>query len=159
MPAIYTAEWCEALKDLLNRNPEVQRHAPRGGFDALIEIKGDARSCYLAPGERRNFTVRLEDGRCAAYHEVAAAPARKGFDFVFEMPASIFEGVAAGLIDLVDAGLKGLIRITGDMRILIRHAELVNVLYRVYTKEVETLWPKGRPATAAEILPPARGGN
>jgi len=40
------------------------------------------------------------------------------------------------------------------MLILIRHAELVNALYRIYAKEVETLWPKGKPvATAIASLP------
>jgi hypothetical protein len=39
------------------------------------------------------------------------------------------------------------VKITGDMRILIRHAELVNVIYGVYSQELETTWPKGKPAT------------
>ena len=68
----------------------------------------------------------------------------------------MFEGVAAGLIDLIDAGLKGKVQITGDMRILIRHAELVNVLYDVYSREVETIWPKGKPG-AFEGVPSAAG--
>ena len=34
---------------------------------------------------------------------------------------------------------------TGDMRILIKHAELVNVVHEVYAREVETSWPKGKP--------------
>jgi len=51
----------------------------------------------------------------------------------------------AGWIDLIDAGLKGSVKITGDMRILIRHAELVNVVYGVYAREIETNWPKGKP--------------
>ena len=67
----------------------------------------------------------------------------------------MFEGVAAGLIDLIDAGLKGKIKITGDMRILIRHAELVNVLYDVYAREVETIWPKGKPGSAGAVPGPA----
>ncbi len=159
MPAIYSAQWYEALKELLNRNPEVERNAPRGRYDVLAEIKGDERSPYLTPGEQRDFVIRFEDGKCVDYREVEAAPPRKGFNFVFEVPASVFEGVAAGLIDLVDAGLKGMIKITGDMRILIRHAELVNVVYRVYSKQIETLWPKGKPATAADLMPRTTGGR
>ena len=46
---------------------------------------------------------------------------------------------------LARAGLKGTIKIAGDMRILIKHAELVNVVQEVYTREVETTWPKGKP--------------
>jgi hypothetical protein len=31
------------------------------------------------------------------------------------------------------------------MRVLIRHADLVNVVQGVYQREVETTWPKGQP--------------
>ena len=56
-----------------------------------------------------------------------------------------FEKVAAGIVDPVEAGLKGTIKITGDMRILIKHADLVNVVQEVYQREVETTWPKAQP--------------
>ena len=153
MPAIYTKQWYESLKDLLNRNPEVEKNSPRGRFHVLAIIKGDADSAYLAPGEARNFVIEFVDGKCLEYREEKSAPARKGFNFIFELPASAFEGIAAGLIDLVDAGLKGTIKIVGDMRILIRHAELVNVIYDVYAREIETLWPKGKPGASVQADP------
>ncbi|MDO8616298.1 MAG: SCP2 sterol-binding domain-containing protein [Dehalococcoidia bacterium] len=145
MAAIYTTQWYEELKELLNGNPEVERNAPRGKYRVLAEILGDGSSPYLKEGEQRFFTVDLTDGRCTEYQEVTEAPPRKAFDFIFEVPASIFEGIAAGLVDPVNAGLKGTIKITGDMRILIRHADLVNVLYDIYAREVDTSWPSGRP--------------
>ncbi|HKN13832.1 MAG TPA: SCP2 sterol-binding domain-containing protein [Candidatus Binatus sp.] len=154
MPAIYTTEWYDALKKLLNENPEVDRNAPRGTINVLAKIVGDAHSPYLTDGEVRNFVVVLSDGKCIEYRQVEVAPPRKDFDFIFELPASVFEGVAAGLIDLIDAGLKGSIKITGDMRVLIRHAELVNVIYDVYAREIETTWPKGKPATVPQADAP-----
>jgi len=154
MPAIYTTEWYDALKKLLNENPEVDRNAPRGTINVLAKIVGDAHSPYLTDGEVRNFVVVLSDGKCIEYRQVEVAPPRKDFDFIFELPASVFEGVAAGLIDLIDAGLKGSIKITGDMRVLIRHAELVNVIYDVYAREIETTWPKGKPAAVPQADAP-----
>jgi len=145
MTAIYTTDWYEELKGLLNSNPEVEKNAPRGKYRVLAEIRGDTTSPYLPEGQHRLFTVDLTDGRCTEYQEVVEAPPRKAFDFIFELPATVFEGVAAGLVDPVGAGLKGTIKITGDMRILIRHADLVNVLYDVYSREVQTEWPRGRP--------------
>lgn len=145
MPEIYSNAWYEALKEILNGNPDVDKNAPRGTFHVLARIVGDPASLYMQVGEVRNFVVVFEDGKCLEYRQVEVAPPRKEFDYIFELPASVFEGVAAGLIDLVDAGLKGKIKITGDMRILIRHAELVNVLYDVYAREVETIWPRGKP--------------
>jgi hypothetical protein len=157
MPAIYTSEWYDAIKKLLNENPQVEKNSPRGTFHVLVNIVGDAHSAYLPPGELRSFVVLFADGKCLEYRQADVAPPRKDFEFIFEFPASVFEEVAAGLIDLIDAGLKGKIKITGDMRILIRHAELVNVLYDVYAREVETIWPKGKP-TAAQT-PAAQAGR
>ncbi len=154
MPAIYTTEWYDALKKLLNENPEVDRNAPRGTINVLAKIVGDARSPYLPPGDVRNFVVVLSDGKCIEYRQVEISPPRKDFDFIFELPATVFEGVAAGLIDLIDAGLKGSIKITGDMRVLIKHAELVNVIYDVYAREIETTWPKGKPASVPHVDAP-----
>ena len=155
MPAIYTTEWYDALKNLLNENPEVDRNAPRGTINVLAKIVGDAHSPYLSPGDVRNFVVVLSDGKCIEYRQVEVAPPRKDFDFIFELPASVFEGVAAGLIDLIDAGLRGSIKINGDMRVLIKHAELVNVIYDVYAQEIETTWPKGKPASVPQADAPA----
>lgn len=148
MPAIYTTDWYEELKELLNHNPEVEKNAPPGSYRILADVSGDATSPYLAEGRRRLFVVQLTDGKCAEYSEVSEAPPRKEFDFIFDLPATIFEGVAAGVIDPVDAGLKGTIKVTGDMRILIKHADLVNVLYDVYSREVATDWPLGKPPYA-----------
>ncbi len=145
MPAIYTKDWYDELKNLLNHNEEVEKNAPRGKLTALAELRGDAMSPYLPDGQKLFFVVHLDDGKCTDYYEVTEPPPRKECDFIFVVPATVFEGVAAGEVDPVEAGLKGTIKITGDMRILIKHAELVNVIYDVYSKEVETTWPKGKP--------------
>jgi putative sterol carrier protein len=145
MPDIYTTEWYDELKDLLNRNPDMEKSAPKGPLKVLGQFLGDGPSPYLAEGDRQFFVVLLDDGTCTDYYEVAEPPPRKEFDFIFDIPASVFEEVAAGVTDPVAAGLKGTIKLTGDMRILIRHADLVNVVQDVYAREVETTWPKGKP--------------
>jgi putative sterol carrier protein len=145
MPDIYTTEWYDELKALLNRNPDMEKSAPKGPLKVLGVLSGEGRSPYLGDGEQRLFVVLLDEGKCTEYYEVAEPPPRREFDFIFEIPAAIFEEVAAGLADPVAAGLKGTIKITGDMRILIRHADLVNVVQEVYAREVETTWPNGKP--------------
>jgi hypothetical protein len=145
MPDIYTTEWYDELKDLLNSNPDLAKSAPSGELKVLVGLLGDGCSPYLDEGVQRFFVVLLNDGKCTDYYEVDEPPPRKEFDFIFEIPAAIFEETAAGIADPVEAGLKGTIKITGDMRVLIRHADLVNVVQEVYAREVETTWPKGRP--------------
>ncbi len=145
MPDIYTAEWYETLKETLNRSDDITRKAPRGHLKVLGQVNGDGTSPYLKDGESRWFAVDLVDGRCTSYVEMSAAPARRDFDFTLELSASLFESVVANLADPVQAGLKGDIKIVGDMRILIQNAELVNVLADIYGREIDTSWPKGKP--------------
>jgi putative sterol carrier protein len=145
MPDIYTAAWYESLKDILNRSEQVITKAPRGHYRVLAEIKGDGVSPYVRNGETKRFTLDFDDGRCTEYRELAEPPTKRDFDFTLQLPASLFEGIVGNEADPVKAGLKGDIRIVGDMRILIQHAELVNILRDVYVREAQTDWPKGRP--------------
>jgi hypothetical protein len=145
MADIYTPAWYESLKEILNRSDEVTKNAPRGVWHVLAEIRGDGASPYLAPDETKRFAIVLNDGACESYQELDAAPARKDFEFILELPASLFERIVANLADPVESGLRGAIKITGDMRVLIQNAELVNVLSEIYQREVQTDWPKGAP--------------
>lgn len=155
MPDIYTTPWYESLKETLNRSEEVTKNAPRGVWHVLAEIHGDAASPYVGRDEVKRFAIVLNDGRCERYQELSEAPPRKDFQFILELPATLFEHVVANLVDPVEAGLKGAIKITGDMRVLIQNAELVNVLSNIYQREIETGWPKGRPPYAGEEAVPA----
>jgi hypothetical protein len=152
MPAIYTSEWYDSLKELLNRSDEVTANAPCGVWNFLVEIKGDKASPYLAPADVKHFAIALKDGKCDSYRELVDAPPRKDFQFIMELPATLFERIVANLADPVAEGLKGAIRITGDMRMVMQHAELVNSLSKIYQREVNTDWPKGKPPYPAGLV-------
>jgi putative sterol carrier protein len=145
MPEIYTTAWYESLKDILNRSEQVTAKAPPGHFRVLAEIKGDDASPYVSDGEIKRFTLDFNDGRCTDYRELKEPPPKRDFDFTLGLAASLFEGIVADQVDPVAAGLKGDIRIVGDMRLLIQHAELVNILRDIYVREAQTDWPKGKP--------------
>jgi len=145
MADIYTKEWYDSLRDILNRSEEVTKNAPPGRWHVLAEITGDGKSPYISQGEVKRFTITFLDGKCVEYQERHDEVARKDFDFILQLPASLFERVVADQADPVEAGLKGEIKITGDMRILIQNASLVNVLSGIYSKQVQTSWPKGSP--------------
>ncbi len=154
MPAIYTSSWYDSMKEILNRSDEVTKSAPRGVWHVLAEIRGDGVSPYLEADEVKRFAIVLDDGKCESYQELTEEAPRKDFEFILEIPAALFEGVVANQIDPLESGLKGAIKITGDMRVLIQNAELVNVLSDIYQREVETEWPKGAPPYRSE----AEGG-
>ncbi len=161
MAEIYTPAWYDSLKEILNRSEGVTKSAPRGVWHVLAEIRGDATSPYLASGETKRFAIVLNDGKCDSYRELADAPPRKDFEFILELPAGLFERIVANLADPVEAGLKGAIKIKGDMRVLIQNAELVNVLSQIYQREVRTEWPRGAPPYPGEpaAMAGARGGE
>lgn len=160
MSAIYTQSWYESLKEILNRSDEVTKSAPRGLWHVLAEIRGDGVSPYISQAEQKRFAIVLNDGKCNSYEELSEAPPRKDFEFILQLPASLFERIVANLADPVEAGLKGAIKITGDMRVLIQNAELVNVLSEIYQREVETDWTKGKPPYPGEpaAAPPRAAG-
>ena len=155
MPDIYTHQWYDSLKEILNRSDEVTKSAPRGVWHVLAEIRGDSASPYISAENTKRFAIVLNDGKCDSYQELSEAPPRKDFEFILELPATLFEHVVANLADPVEAGLKGAIKITGDMRVLIQNAELVNVLSEIYQRDVETAWPKGPPPYLGEEALPA----
>jgi putative sterol carrier protein len=142
---IYTKEWYDSLREILNRSDNVTQNAPPGSFKVLGEVRGDDTSPYLKMGDVKRFAVYFQDGKCTEYAELDHAPPRQDFDFILELPATLFEGVIANQVDPVQAGLTGDIKITGDIRMLIQNAELVNVLRDIYAQEVDTDWPQGQP--------------
>lgn len=145
MPDIYTAEWYEAVRSAINARLATAKRVPDGGWTGRIEIAGDGISPYIPSGEERHFLVRIESGQCAWYREVGRDDDGVELDYRFLGPAAVFDEIAAGALDPIDAALHGTIKIRGDMRFLMRQAELVNLLLQAYTAGVETHWPQGQP--------------
>ncbi len=81
----------------------------------------------------RRLLVRLEDD-----------PSVK-LNYRFTGPGSDFDAIAAGLADPIGAALSGTVKVRGDMRFPMRHAEMVQVLLEAYSQGVDTTWPQDRP--------------
>lgn len=150
MPEIYTTPWYESMKEILNRSDDVTKNAPRGVWHILAEIRGDGVSPYIASDEIKRFAIVLDDGKCKSYEELLEPPPRKDFEFILEMPAALFERIVANQADPVAAGLKGDVKIVGDMRVMIQNAELVLTLSEIFQREADTTWPAGAPPYAKE---------
>lgn len=144
MPDIYTTDWYEAVKEAINAAVDGLRDVPEGEWTICVEIVGDGVSPYAPASDMRRFLIRIEAGRCLWYRELEAEPDEK-LDYRFTGSASLFDGIAAAIVDPIDAVLHGAIHVRGDMRFLLRQAELVNVLLGAYTSGVDTTWPQGRP--------------
>ncbi len=145
MPDVYTAEWYEAVKEAINAAVAQIPEAPTDSFTIQAEIVGDGSSPYVADGDTLRFLIRLESGQCAWYREIEQDDPTVKLDYRFTGPASVFDSIAAAETDPIDAALSGSIKVRGDMRFLMRQAEMVQVLLEAYSKGVDTTWPKGRP--------------
>jgi hypothetical protein len=148
MADIYTQEWYEAVVTSINEKVGLlpEKDVPDGTWHAVIEIAADGASPYVADDAIRRFLVRIDDGRCSAYEEIDVPdPDGVALDYRFTGPATVFDSIAAHLVDPIDAALDGTVRVRGDMRFLMRQADLVKTLLEAYTTSVETTWPKGRP--------------
>jgi hypothetical protein len=89
--------------------------------------------------------VRIQEGKVVECQEGQERVPGKGLHFRFTGPAHIYEGVAAGLVDPVVAGLEGAITVRGDMRLLIQNAELATRIFKNLGENNSTEWPKGKP--------------
>ena len=145
MPAIYTDEWYKTMFELANSRDDLSEKVPAGEWNVAVEVKGDGKSPYIPLGEEQNFFIRFLDGKVVEYNQSQERVPGKGLNYRITGPAHIFEGVAAGIVDPVEVGLNGSLAIRGDMRLLIQNAELVNVIFEVYTQTDVTEWPKGKP--------------
>jgi len=145
MPAIYSQEWYKAMFDLANSRDDISEKVPQGEWRVAVEVEGDGMSPYVPGGTTKHFFVRFLDGKVVEYREAAERIPGKGLNYRIAGPAHVFEGVAAGVVDPVEIGLNGTVSIRGDMRLLMQHAEMVNVIFDVYTQKDVTEWPKGKP--------------
>ncbi|MCL4448162.1 MAG: SCP2 sterol-binding domain-containing protein [Actinobacteria bacterium] len=160
MPDIYTQPWYEAVKDTINQEVTKLKDIPDGKWVLAVEIVADGVSPYVGGGadgaanltatgaDERHFLIEISDGRCNWYKEVEGDYGDVELSYRFRGPATVFDEIAAGITDPIDAALKGAVKVRGDMRLLMRQAKHVKVLLEAYSKAVDTSWPKGKPPYA-----------
>ena len=145
MPDIYSDEWYRAILDLANMQEDLPAKAPRGEWRVAIEVRGDGTSPYVPEDEFRYWFIRLVDGRMVEFGETPEPVSGKGLNYRFIGPASVFEGIAAGVVDPVEVGLNGTLTVRGDMRMLMQYADLTRTIFDLYTKNNVTEWPAEKP--------------
>jgi hypothetical protein len=142
---VFSPEWLAQWAELINSDESLPQRAPAGAWRIYVRAEGDGVSPYVPAGETLHLMLALEDGRCTRLERAGGPPGPRELDFRFSGPARVFEEVAAGLRDPVEAGLAGEIKIAGDMAFLLRNAELVKEIVDLYVGRLETAWPRGRP--------------
>jgi hypothetical protein len=145
MPAIYSQQWYEAMFQLANSRDDISKKVPQGEWRIAVEVEGDGKSPYVREGTTKHFFVRFLDGKVVEYRESPERIPGNGLHYRVTGPAHLFDGVAAGVVDPVEVGLNGSMTIRGDMRLLMQHADMVNVIFDVYTRSDVTEWPEGKP--------------
>lgn len=145
MADVFSSEWLAQWAELINSDEGLPDRAPPGLRRIYLRVDGDGVSPYVPEGQSLHLLLHLEDGRCTQLASAAEPPGPRDLDFRFSGPAGVFEEIAAGLRDPVDAGLEGHIKIAGDMGFLLRYAELVKEILDLYVERLETDWPKGKP--------------
>ncbi len=145
MSVIYTDQWYEDMKQLVNQTEEFIKRAPKNKILAAFEVMGDEQSPYVKAGTAVHYLIHMEAGQVAEYKPLPGRHDGNGLSFRFTAPATVWELIAAGVQDPIQAGLRGTIKVRGDMRFLMQHAEAVKMLVDMYGKQVNTEWPQGKP--------------
>ena len=145
MPDIFTEEWYDAMLELANSRDDLSEKVPQGEWKIAIEIEGDYISPYTPEGAFKYFFVYMVDGKIKELKPSEEKIKMKGLNYRITGPASVFESMAAGLMDPIEKGLDGTLIIRGDMRLLLQNADLANIIFEVYKSSDLTNWPKGKP--------------
>jgi len=145
MPAVYSDEWYDALKQMIDSSAEFAAKAPAKRMVMALEIDGDGVSPYVGHGTSLHYLLVLDAGKVTELRALAERHDGSGLNFRFSAPATVWEEIAAGSLDPITAGLRGKIRIRGDMRFLMQNADAVKILVDLYGHQVQTEWPRGCP--------------
>ncbi len=145
MSVIYSDAWYEDMKQLINGSDELAKMAPKTRIVFTLEVMGDGASPYVAKDGGRYFLLAIENGKVTEFRPLPDRHDGKGLNFRFTAPATVWEGVAAGQQDPIKCGLRGTIKVRGDMKFLMENADAVKLAIDLYANQVSTEWPLGRP--------------
>lgn len=148
MSSVYSDAWYDDLKTMIDSSEEFADKAPSKRLVMALEIDGDGRSPYVAADNALYYVIVLDGGKVAELHRIDDRHDGNGLTFRFSGQATVWEEIAAGLLDPITAGLKGKLRIRGDMRFLMQNADAVKILVDLYAHQVQTEWPRGKPPYA-----------
>jgi hypothetical protein len=148
MPEIYSAEWYEAMLSLANSRDDISEKVPQGEWKIAVEVVGDGKSPYIPEGTTKHYFIHFLNGKVVEYQEYPDKIPGKGLNYRINGAASIFDGIAAEIVDPVEVGLNGAMTIRGDMRLMMQHADMVDVIFQVYAQSGLTEWPQGKPPYA-----------
>ena len=150
MSVIYSDAWYEDMKRLINGSDELGKLAPKIRIAFSLEVMGDGASPYVPKEGGRYFLLVIENGKVTEFRPLSERHDGKGLNFRFTAPASIWEGVAAGKNDPIKCGLRGEIKVRGDMKFLMENADAVKLAIDLYGHQVNTEWPLGAPPYATQ---------
>ncbi len=145
MSVIYSDAWYEDMKRLINGSDKLGKMAPKTRIAFTLEVMGDGASPYVPKDGGLFFLLAIENGKVMEFRPLPERHDGKGLNFRFTAPASIWEGVAAGQQDPIKCGLRGTIKVRGDMKFLMENADAVKLAIDLYANQVNTEWPLGRP--------------
>jgi hypothetical protein len=137
------------MKQLINGSDKLGKMAPSTRIVFTLEVMGDGASPYVPKKDGLYFLLTIESGRVMEFRPLSQRHDGKGLNFRFTAPAAIWEGVAAGQKDPITSGLRGEIKVRGDMRFLMENADAVKLAIDLYANQVNTEWPLGRPPYTA----------
>ncbi len=145
MSVIYSDAWYEDMKQLINGSDKLGQMAPKTRIVFTLEVMGDGASPYVPKDSGRYFLLAIANGKVTEFRPLPDRHDGKGLNFRFTAPASVWEGVAAGQQDPIKCGLRGTIKVRGDMKFLMENADAVKLAIDLYANQISTEWPLGRP--------------
>ncbi len=120
MLKIFSDEWFEKFMENINNNENYKNYAHDWEGDIILFIVGDQISDSLRAGLNKIVRLKLYHGKCISLEFLKKIPEIKDL-YVLEGKANVWENILSGKTDIITAILKGEIKVTGNMKNLIKY--------------------------------------
>ncbi len=126
---IFSDDWFRKFVVRINSNTKYREAAKDWEDDLILFIKGDRDSENLRSGINKVVLLSLYHGECKDLEFIDRVPDRfRGY--VIEANASTWEKILNGKADIITAILAGTVKVTGDMKKLIRYMKAATELVK-----------------------------
>lgn len=130
MKRMFSEEWFREYCRRISLDKRFRSNGAGWRWNVVFVVVGDPASRSLRPGMKVAVRMKLRDGRCEGVETVGSEGASTE-EYVISGDASVWEAIVEGKSNIVDTILRGKLKVTGDIRTLMRYIPAAEDLARI----------------------------
>ncbi len=126
----FSDEWFREYCKSINSDEKYRNNGKGWKWSVTFSIAGDQGSRYLKQGLNKIVKMKLKEGRCEGI-EFLSSESIPLDEYLLKGKASVWESIIDGKTSIINAMLKGDLKVTGDVRTLTKYIPAANDLARI----------------------------